>query len=104
MLKKRILIISKKIYSSSRVKVSLEDCLQLHDDLNRLVDWSQKWQMGFNEAKCNVIHLGSTNPCCGYSMRNTPLEAIREEKDLGVTTDRDLKFYMHVSKAVNKAS
>jgi len=49
---------------------SHEDCLQFQDDLNRLVDWSQKWHMGFNEAKCNVIHLGSTNPCYEYSMRN----------------------------------
>jgi hypothetical protein len=83
---------------------STEDCLQLQDDLNRLVDWSQKWQMSFNEAKCNVLHLGSTNPCYEYSMRNTTLEAIAEEKDLGVTIDRDLKFHLHVAKAVNKAS
>ena len=83
---------------------SHEDCLQLQDDLNRLVDWSQKWQMGFNRVKCNVLHLGSTNPCYEYSMRNTSLEAITEEKDLGVTIDRDLKFHMHVSKVVDKAS
>jgi len=37
-------------------------------------------------------------------MRNTSLEAITGEKDLGVTIDRDLKFQMHVSKAVNKVS
>ena len=29
---------------------------------------------------------------------------ITEEKDLGVTVDRDLKFLMHFSKAANKAS
>jgi len=49
--------------------------------------------------KCNVFHLGSTNPCCEYSMRNISLEEITEEKDLGVTISRDLKFHMHVSKA-----
>ena len=70
---------------------SLEDCLQLQDDLNRLVEWSQKLQMGFNESKWNVLHLGSTNPCYEYSMRNTSLEAITEKKDLGVTIDWDLK-------------
>jgi len=37
-------------------------------------------------------------------MRNTSLEAIIEEKDLSVTIDRDMKFHMHVSKVVNKAS
>jgi len=38
--------------------------------------------MGFNRVKCNVLHLDSTNPCYEYSMRNTSLEAITEEKDL----------------------
>ena len=83
---------------------SHEDCLQLYDNINRLVDWSQKWQIGFNEIKCSVLHRGSTNPCYEYSMINTSLEAITDEKNLGVTIDRDLKFHMHVSKAVNKAS
>jgi len=82
---------------------SHEDCLQLQDDLNRLVDWRLKWQMGFNEPKCSVLHLGSTNPCYEFCMRNTSLEAITEE-DLGVTIDRELKFHIHVNKAVNKAS
>jgi len=54
--------------------------------------------MGFNEAKCNVLYLGSTSPCYEYSMRNTSLETITE-KDFSVTIDRDLKFHMHVSKA-----
>ena len=71
---------------------SHEDCLQLQGDLNRLVDWSQKWQMRFNEAKCNVLHLGSTNSCYEYSMRNSPLEAITLEKDWGVTIEWDLNF------------
>jgi len=64
----------------------------------------QKWQMGFNEAKCNVLHLGPTTPCYEYSMSNTSLEAITDEKGLGDTIDRDLKFHMHVSKGVNKSS
>jgi len=74
---------------------SHENCLQLQDDLNRLVDWSQKRQM-----RPNVLHLGPTNPRYEYSMRNTSLEAITEEK--GVTIDRDMKFHKHVSKAVKK--
>ena len=43
-------------------------------------------------------------------MNGTTLEATSDEKDLGVTVDlrvtvdRDLKFHLHVSKAVNKAS
>jgi len=36
--------------------------------------------MGFNEVKCNVLYLASTNPYYEYSIRNTSLEAIIEEK------------------------
>ena len=42
--------------------------------------------------------------CYEYSIRNTSLETITEEKDLGFEIDRDLNIHMHVSKGVNKAS
>ena len=52
--------------------------------------WTTSWngpasdgQLGFNEAKCKVIHLGTANSRHQYIMNNTPLEATREEKDLG---------------------
>ncbi|KAK2141266.1 hypothetical protein LSH36_1131g00009 [Paralvinella palmiformis] len=48
--------------------------------------------------------LGSTNPCYEYCIINTILEAIIDEKDLGVTIDRHLNFHVHISKAVNKPS
>ena len=37
-------------------------------------------------------------------MSSTSLEPTTDEKYLGVTIDQDLKFHLHVSKAVNKAS
>ena len=30
----------------------------LQQDLNRLYEWSQQWQMQFNVDKCSIIHLG----------------------------------------------
>jgi hypothetical protein len=36
-------------------------------------------------------------------MRNTSLEAVIEEKNLGVTIHQDLKFHLHVSKVVKKS-
>ena len=51
-----------------------------------------------------ILHLGTANPSWEYHMNGTTLEATSDEKDLGVTVDRDLKFHLHVSKAVNKAS
>jgi len=34
---------------------------QLQADLNRLTEWSEKWQMPFNTSKCRVMHLGTAN-------------------------------------------
>ena len=75
----------------------------VQEDLNNLLTWSQRWQMGFNKDKCKVLHLGTTNPGWEYCMNDTTLETTSDEKDLGVTIDSDLKFQAHVSKAVNKA-
>ena len=78
--------------------------IQLQKDLDNLVEWSRKWKFGFNEAKCKVIHLGKSNPRHRYVMNDVTLESTAEEKDLGVVVDEDLKFHLHVSKAVSKAS
>jgi len=33
----------------------------MQQDLQQLIDWSTKWQMPFNTAKCKVMHLGRGN-------------------------------------------
>ena len=33
-----------------------EDCHTLQEDLNKLVNWSEKWLMRFNTEKCKVLH------------------------------------------------
>jgi hypothetical protein len=80
----------------------------LQSDLNKLTEWSQKWQMGFNVQKCKVMHLGSKNDkaryemVCGQEIRQ--LEETTEEKDLGVWIARDLKSEVAVAHAVSKAN
>ena len=37
------------------------DKQSLQDDLDKLVKWSQKWQMLFNFGKCKCIHIGHGN-------------------------------------------
>lgn len=81
-----------------------DDHQKLQEDLNQLVKWSQKWQLGFNESKCKVLHLGNSNKQKNYTMSNIILEETKEEKDLGVIVDKELKFNKHLANAVNKAS
>jgi len=53
--------------------------------LDKLVRWSEEWQMVFNVGKCNVMHFGRSNPSNNYFMKNQKLESIQTEKDLGNT-------------------
>ena len=40
----------------------------LQDDLEKLVKWSEKWQMLFNFGKCKCIHIGHGNMDEEYKM------------------------------------
>ena len=52
----------------SRRVGSEEDRGVLQRDLDRLVNWSEVWQMRFNIDKCKVMHLGRGNPGGSYVM------------------------------------
>ena len=75
---------------------SPDDQTRVQEDLNNLLTWSQRWQMGFNKDKCKTLHLGTTNPGWEYCINDTTLETTSDEKDLGVTIDSDLKFQAHM--------
>jgi hypothetical protein len=81
----------------------------LQEDLDNLVEWSDKWQMRFNAEKCSLLHLGNKNMKMDYSMGShggdrVVLNSSEGERDLGVFVDCDLKFSEHVEKQVNKAN
>jgi len=85
-----------------------EECYNLQSDLDNLSDWSDKWKLTFNAKKCKVLHLGSSNSDFRYSMRDpdgnySAIEAVTNEKDLGVTFDERLSFNQHITNITNKA-
>ena len=67
------------------------DKQHLQNDLNRLVKWSEKWQMLFNFGKCKCLHTGHGNLDVNYKMEDTVLGTTVKEKDLGVTISADMK-------------
>ncbi len=74
-------------------------------DLERLVKWSDKWQMAYNANMCKVLHTGSNNNRAKYSINATNIPKINEEKDMGVTISSDLKpakNYFEFFKTANK--
>ena len=52
---------------------------------NRLVKWSEKWQMLFSFGKCKCLHTGHGNLDVNYKMGYTVLGTTVKEKALGVT-------------------
>ena len=74
----------------------MKDGEVLQDDLNNLMSWSDKWKLGFNPEKCNVMHIGHSLDT-KYSMKVQgkvwQLEETTEERDLViiVTTTSNMK-------------
>ena len=81
-----------------------EDHKALQLDLDRMNEWSHRWQLPFNETKCKCMHFGSPNPKLTYEMNDHSLESTNEERDLGVIVDDLLKFHRHTAAAVRKAN
>ena len=67
------------------------DRQHLQDDLNKLIEWSVKWQMLFSFRKCKCLHTGHGNEDAQYAMGDTVLNTTVKEKDLGLTISADMK-------------
>ena len=76
----------------------------LQADIDALVNWSEEWLLPFNSSKCKVMHIGSQNPEQSYHLKDVPVEAVDDEKDLGIIIDKQMKFKHQASAAISKAS
>ena len=74
------------------------------NDLDRLVKWSEKWQMLFNCGKCKCLHTGHGNLNVNYKMGDTVLGTTVKEKDLGVTISADMKVSEQCGIAASKGN
>ena len=64
---------------------------KLQDDIDKLVSWSEKWQMLFNFGKCKCLHTGPGNTGMNYEMGGTILSKPVKEKYLGVSMNANMK-------------
>ena len=73
---------------------------QLQEDLSRMEEWAEKWQLRFHPDKCTVLRLGklpadaSTGYCMKKGTDSVTLSVTKVEKDLhvGVLVDSQLSF------------
>ena len=80
------------------------DKQHLQNDLDRLVKWSEKWQMLFNFGKCKCLHTGHRNLNVNYKMGDTVLGTTVKEKDLRVTISADMKVSEQCGIAASKGN
>ena len=76
---------------AAKVIESEEDGRKVQAIIDSLAAWAEKWGMAFNVKKCKVLHVGRTNPKFRYTLNGEELEAVKEEKDLGVYVEDSLK-------------
>ena len=74
------------------------DKQNLQDDIDKLVKWSEKWQMLFNFGKCKCLHTGP-----GIT-GGTILSKTVKEKDLGVTMNANMKVSEQCRIAASKGN
>ena len=67
------------------------DKQQLQDYIDKLVIWSEKWQMLFNFGKSKCLHTGHGNTGMIYEMGGTVLSKTAKENDLGVSMNANMK-------------
>ena len=71
---------------------------------DKLIKWSEKWQMLFNFQKCKCLHAGHGNTGVNYEMGGTILCKTVKEKDLGVTMNANMKVSEQCRIAASKGN
>ena len=70
----------------------------------RLEEWSSKWLLTFNSAKCKVMHFERQNTRPDYTLNRVILNISALEKDLWVLVSEHLKVKSHVAVIAWKAN
>ena len=85
---------------------SIQDARLLQNDLDKLQQWEQDWDMEFNPSKCTVIHVSrSRSPLAAeYLLHGQVLESVTSSKYLGVDIGDNLSWNQHIQKVSGAAN
>lgn len=87
---------------SSRIIDSASDQNLFQEDLNNLHQWSSRNFKVFNVKKCKIMRITMKKQpfTSSFFLDNLVLEEVSEFRDLGITTDRHLRWNLHIDKVV----
>ncbi len=85
---------------------SPEDQRRLQQDLDRLIEWTRIWQMEFNPAKCQTLHISRRRNKLlhEYQMLGHTLQQVSQATYLGVEISDNLSWDAHINKVTGKAN
>ncbi len=78
------------------------DRLKIQENLRKISQWSESWEMAFNVNTCHILHVGIRNQKFDYEMNGVKLESVQCVKDLGVSIASNLKFSQQAKDAGGK--
>ena len=78
--------------------------MEQQEDIDKLVEWENKWSMNFNVEKCSVMHIGHNNMQGNYNMSNQQLPTTDQQRDLGIFITKDLKWQKQTEKSWKRAN
>ena len=82
---------------------------QLSDDLFHLNEWCETWKLKLNSRKCAHMRFSLSSKCnklCDpvvYSVGNSAIVSVNNQKDLGISVTSDLSWSSHYSKICKNA-
>lgn len=82
----------------ARIIKSSYDCLELQDDLEKIVSWCNKNKLQLNNSKCKILSFSRkiADIDFHYNINGTVLIRCSEIKDLGIILDKSLTFLPHI--------
>ncbi len=82
-----------------------EDQAILQNDLDKLVEWEQKWLMEFHPTKCQLVHITHRKKpfASTYSIHNIELTTCDSAKYLGVSIQSKLSWNGHINSTAKKS-
>ena len=84
---------------ATELETLIDDIMELQEDINKLVEYANKWRMSFNLDKCSVMHIGHNNMKSNYNMSNQQLLTTDQQLDLGIIITNDLKWQKQTEKS-----